>query len=147
VLAWHWSLASILSKSPASPVWCYPLIFKRSGQHSHRRNFCEGTHFHPFTFPSLHQTWRRLAHECLSFIVSPSSIYQLYSVLLFSALASRLTSSSMAATYDVGTRAWQPDAAEGWVASELISKTAAGPKTKLVFQLENGEVYTQLIQH
>lgn len=49
----------------------------------------------------------------------------------------------MAATYDVGTRAWQPDAAEGWVASELISKTAEGPKTKLVFQLDNGEVYTQ----
>lgn len=46
----------------------------------------------------------------------------------------------MAATYDVGTRAWQPDAAEGWVASELISKTVEGSKTKLVFQLDNGEV-------
>lgn len=46
----------------------------------------------------------------------------------------------MAATYDVGTRAWQPDAAEGWVASEVISKTVEGTKTKLVFQLENGEV-------
>ncbi|KAM0517848.1 hypothetical protein ACHAPE_004826 [Trichoderma viride] len=48
----------------------------------------------------------------------------------------------MAATYDVGTRAWQPDAAEGWVASELISKTAEGSKTKLVFQLDNGETRT-----
>lgn len=46
----------------------------------------------------------------------------------------------MAATYDVGTRAWQPDAAEGWVASELISKNVEGNKTNLVFQLENGEV-------
>lgn len=56
----------------------------------------------------------------------------------------------MAATYDVGTRAWQPDAAEGWVASELISKTVEGTKTKLVFQLENGEVctiYFYNIQH
>ncbi|KAH6603373.1 myosin head [Trichoderma cornu-damae] len=48
----------------------------------------------------------------------------------------------MAATYDVGTRAWQPDAAEGWVASELISKTVEGSKTKLVFQLDNGETRT-----
>lgn len=46
----------------------------------------------------------------------------------------------MASTYDVGTKAWQPDAAEGWVASELISKDTSGPKVKLVFQLENGEV-------
>lgn len=46
----------------------------------------------------------------------------------------------MASAYDVGTRAWQPDAAEGWVASELINKTVEGPKVKLEFQLENGEV-------
>jgi myosin heavy subunit len=46
----------------------------------------------------------------------------------------------MASTYDVGTKAWQPDAAEGWVASELVSKTADGGKAKLVFKLENGEV-------
>ena len=46
----------------------------------------------------------------------------------------------MASTYDVGTRAWQPDAAEGWVASELISKNIEGSKAKLVFKLENGEV-------
>jgi myosin-5 len=46
----------------------------------------------------------------------------------------------MASTYDVGTRAWQPDAAEGWVASELVSKSVEGTKAKLVFELENGEV-------
>ncbi|RSL51921.1 hypothetical protein CEP54_011161 [Fusarium duplospermum] len=45
----------------------------------------------------------------------------------------------MASTYEVGTRAWQPDAAEGWVASELIDKTIDGNKAKLTFQLENGE--------
>lgn len=48
----------------------------------------------------------------------------------------------MASTYDVGTRAWQPDAAEGWVASELVNKTIDGSKAKLVFKLENGEVCT-----
>ncbi|CAG9999951.1 unnamed protein product [Clonostachys byssicola] len=47
----------------------------------------------------------------------------------------------MASSYDVGTRAWQPDAAEGWVASELVSKTVEGGKAKLVFKLENGEVW------
>lgn len=46
----------------------------------------------------------------------------------------------MASVYDVGTKAWQPDAAEGWVASELISKTVNGDKATLVFQLDNGEV-------
>jgi myosin-5 len=46
----------------------------------------------------------------------------------------------MASTYDVGTRAWQPDAAEGWVASELVSKDIDGSKAKLVFKLDNGEV-------
>ena len=46
----------------------------------------------------------------------------------------------MASTYDVGTKAWQPDAAEGWVASELIEKKVQDSKVKLVFQLENGEV-------
>ncbi|KAI8714190.1 hypothetical protein NCS52_01138500 [Fusarium sp. LHS14.1] len=45
----------------------------------------------------------------------------------------------MASTYEVGTRAWQPDAAEGWVASELINKTIDGNKAKLTFQLENGD--------
>jgi hypothetical protein len=45
----------------------------------------------------------------------------------------------MASAYEVGTRAWQPDTAEGWVASELINKTVDGSKVKLTFQLENGE--------
>lgn len=46
----------------------------------------------------------------------------------------------MAHNYDVGTRAWQPDPTEGWVASELIEKKEEGDKLKLVFELENGEV-------
>lgn len=46
----------------------------------------------------------------------------------------------MAHNYDVGTRAWQPDATEGWVASEVISKTQDGDKYNLVFELANGEV-------
>lgn len=46
----------------------------------------------------------------------------------------------MASAYEVGTRAWQPDTAEGWVASELVNKTVDGSKVKLTFQLENGEV-------
>ena len=46
----------------------------------------------------------------------------------------------MAHNYDVGTRAWQPDASEGWVASEVESKNVQGDKVKLVFQLANGEV-------
>ncbi|KAG5950693.1 hypothetical protein E4U53_004568 [Claviceps sorghi] len=48
----------------------------------------------------------------------------------------------MASTFDVGTRAWQPDAAEGWVASELVSKHIEGTKATLVFKLENGETKT-----
>lgn len=46
----------------------------------------------------------------------------------------------MSESYDVGTRAWQPDATEGWVASEVIKKTIEGSKAVLEFQLENGEV-------
>ena len=46
----------------------------------------------------------------------------------------------MAHSYDVGTRAWQPDATEGWIASEVESKNIEGDKVKLVFQLANGEV-------
>ena len=46
----------------------------------------------------------------------------------------------MAETYDVGTRAWQPDATEGWVASEVVKKTVQGAKVVLQFKLENGEV-------
>jgi myosin-5 len=49
----------------------------------------------------------------------------------------------MAHPYDVGTKAWQPDPTEGWVASEVISKTADGDKIKLVFELANGEVCLQ----
>lgn len=46
----------------------------------------------------------------------------------------------MAHNYDVGTRAWQPDSTQGWVASEVESKNVEGDKVKLVFQLANGEV-------
>jgi hypothetical protein len=46
----------------------------------------------------------------------------------------------MSNTYEVGTRAWQPDQTEGWVASEVRKKTVDGDKIKLVFALDNGEV-------
>ncbi|KAF2158114.1 hypothetical protein K461DRAFT_219328 [Myriangium duriaei CBS 260.36] len=46
----------------------------------------------------------------------------------------------MAHTYDVGTKAWQPDASEGWVASEVEQKIVDGDKVKLIFKLANGEV-------
>jgi myosin V len=46
----------------------------------------------------------------------------------------------MAHNYDVGTKAWQPDAIEGWIGSEVISKTKTDDKVTLVFQLANGEV-------
>lgn len=46
----------------------------------------------------------------------------------------------MSSNYDVGTRAWQPDTTEGWVASEVIKKTIDGNKVTLVFKLENEEV-------
>ena len=46
----------------------------------------------------------------------------------------------MAHNYDVGTRAWQLDATEGWIASEVELKNIEGDKVKLVFQLANGEV-------
>ena len=46
----------------------------------------------------------------------------------------------MAQNYDVGTRAWQPDPTEGWVASEVEEKRVQGDKVKLVFKLPNGEV-------
>ncbi|KLU84916.1 hypothetical protein MAPG_03950 [Magnaporthiopsis poae ATCC 64411] len=44
----------------------------------------------------------------------------------------------MSETYDVGTRAWQPDASEGWVASEVVNKTINGSKVVLTFKLEDG---------
>ncbi len=46
----------------------------------------------------------------------------------------------MAHTYDIGTKAWQPDSTEGWVASEVTEKKVRGDKVLLVFLLENGEV-------
>ncbi|KAH6622009.1 P-loop containing nucleoside triphosphate hydrolase protein [Boeremia exigua] len=45
----------------------------------------------------------------------------------------------MAHIFDIGTRAWQPDTTEGWVASEVTDKRIDGEKVTLVFQLENGE--------
>ncbi len=54
----------------------------------------------------------------------------------------------MAHNYDIGTRAWQPDPTEGWIASEVVSKDIKGNKVNLVFQLDKGEVrlhvYSQL---
>ena len=46
----------------------------------------------------------------------------------------------MSHSYEVGTRAWQPDPTEGWVASELKEKQVDGDKVLLVFELENGDV-------
>ena len=46
----------------------------------------------------------------------------------------------MAHNYEVGTRAWQPEPTEGWVASEVKEKLVDGDKVQLVFELENGEV-------
>ena len=46
----------------------------------------------------------------------------------------------MSENYDVGTRAWQPDPTEGWVASEVVKKTIDGNKVTLIFECENGEV-------
>lgn len=46
----------------------------------------------------------------------------------------------MTSYYDVGTKAWQPDQTEGWVASEVTQKVVDGDNVKLVFELENGEV-------
>ncbi|RFU33909.1 hypothetical protein B7463_g2466, partial [Scytalidium lignicola] len=48
----------------------------------------------------------------------------------------------MAQNYDIGTKAWQPDPKEGWVASELIQKIEDGDKVKLIFSLESGETKT-----
>ncbi|KAK4177189.1 putative myosin-2 [Triangularia setosa] len=45
----------------------------------------------------------------------------------------------MSESYDVGTRAWQPDVTEGWIASEVVKKTVDGDKVKLIFRLENDE--------
>ncbi|CAN8095733.1 unnamed protein product [Discula destructiva] len=45
----------------------------------------------------------------------------------------------MSSNYDVGTRAWQSDATEGWVASEVVKKQIDGDNVVLTFKLENGE--------
>ncbi|KAF2715292.1 myosin-2 [Pleomassaria siparia CBS 279.74] len=45
----------------------------------------------------------------------------------------------MTAIFEVGTRAWQPDVADGWVASTLTDKQIQGDKVKLIFKVENGE--------
>lgn len=58
-------------------------------------------------------------------------------------LPCQILQASMAHNYDVGTKAWQPDVTEGWVASEVVSKTERDGKVKLVFQLANGEVWSK----
>jgi myosin-5 len=49
----------------------------------------------------------------------------------------------MAHLYDIGTRAWQPDPTEEWVASEVAEKKIDRDKVKLVFQLDTGEVQSR----
>ena len=46
----------------------------------------------------------------------------------------------MSHSYDVGTRAWQPDQDEGWIASEVEEKRIDGDKVTLLFRLANGDV-------
>jgi hypothetical protein len=46
----------------------------------------------------------------------------------------------MSESYEVGTRAWQPDPDQGWVPSEVERKLVDGDKIRLVFRLDNGEV-------
>lgn len=48
--------------------------------------------------------------------------------------------------YEVGTKAWQPDTTEGWVASEVEERIVTGDKLKLVFRLESGEVWATIFQ-
>lgn len=50
----------------------------------------------------------------------------------------------MSSLYEIGTRAWQPDPTEGWVASEVEQKIVDGDKVKLVFRLESGDVRIRL---
>ncbi|OQO03613.1 hypothetical protein B0A48_10278 [Cryoendolithus antarcticus] len=45
----------------------------------------------------------------------------------------------MSHSYPIGTKAWQPDATEGWVASEVVERNVDGEKVTLVFALDNGE--------
>jgi myosin-5 len=53
----------------------------------------------------------------------------------------------MAHIYEVGTRAWQPDPTEGWLASEVKEKLEDGEKVQLIFELENGEVGALNAEH
>jgi myosin-5 len=46
----------------------------------------------------------------------------------------------MSESYEVGTRAWQPDQTEGWVPSEVEQKIVQGDKVRLIFRLDSGEV-------
>ncbi|KAK5201258.1 Myosin type-2 heavy chain 1 [Cryomyces antarcticus] len=48
----------------------------------------------------------------------------------------------MAHSFEVGTKAWQPDPTEGWIASEVEQKIVDRDQVKLVFRLENGESKT-----
>ena len=50
----------------------------------------------------------------------------------------------MAHRYDVGTKAWLPDSAEGWVAAEVEEKIVSGDRVKLVFRVSQDEVRVQL---
>ena len=46
----------------------------------------------------------------------------------------------MAQKYDIGTKAWQPNQEEGWIASEVIRKVVNEDSVRIVFRLENGQV-------
>lgn len=46
----------------------------------------------------------------------------------------------MAQHYEVGTKAWQPDQAAGWIESEVEERLVDGERVKLVFRLADGEV-------
>ncbi|KAB8349554.1 hypothetical protein FH972_023578 [Carpinus fangiana] len=45
----------------------------------------------------------------------------------------------MADNFGIGTRAWQPNEDEGWIASEVVERKVDGDKVTLVFKLANGE--------
>jgi myosin V len=53
----------------------------------------------------------------------------------------------MAHLYEVGTRVWQPDQKEGWIASEVEQKLVRGEQVKLILQLANGEVRNFYLVH
>lgn len=48
----------------------------------------------------------------------------------------------MAHLYEVGTRVWQADVTEGWMAADVVKKRIDGDKVVLVCRLINGEVRT-----